>query len=48
MERRGGVTIGGGAKFYMAPAAYINTGMQVTYAKPSTTVSFIAGLGVEF
>lgn len=48
MERRGGVTIGGGAKFYLSPAAYINTGMQVTYAKPSTTVSFIAGLGVEF
>lgn len=48
MEHRGGVTIGGGAKFYLSPAAYINTGMQVTYAKPATTVSFIAGFGVEF
>lgn len=48
MEHRGGVTVGGGAKFYMSPAAYINTGMQVTYAKPSTTVSFLAGIGIDF
>jgi hypothetical protein len=48
MEHRGGVTIGGGAKFYMSPAAYINTGMQVTYARPSTTVSFLAGFGIDF
>ena len=47
-EHRGGATIGGGAKFYMSPAAYINTGMQVTYAKPSTTVSFLAGFGIDF
>lgn len=48
MDDRGGVTVGGGAKFYLSPSAYINTGMQVTYAKPSTTVSFIAGFGIDF
>jgi hypothetical protein len=47
-DYRGGVTGGGGAKFYVSANAYINTGMQVTYAKPATTVSFIAGFGFDF
>jgi hypothetical protein len=47
-DYRGGVTVGGGAKFYMTPQTYINTGMQVTHAKPSTTVSFLAGFGIDF
>ena len=47
-HHRGGVTAGGGAKFYVSANAYINTGMQVTYAKPATTVSFIAGFGFDF
>ena len=47
-DHRGGVTVGGGAKFYVSANAYINTGMQVTYAKPATTVSFIAGFGFDF
>lgn len=47
-EHRGGVTVGGGAKFYVSPNAYINTGIQVTYAKPATTVGFLAGIGVDF
>lgn len=47
-DYRGGVAVGGGAKFYVSPNAYINTGVQVTYAKPSTTVSFIAGIGFDF
>jgi opacity protein-like surface antigen len=47
-DRRVGVTIGGGSKFYVSPNAYINTGLQITRAKPSTTVSVLAGVGVEF
>lgn len=48
MEYRYGVTIGGGSKFYVSPNAYVNTGMQVTYAKPATTISVVAGFGVNF
>jgi hypothetical protein len=48
MEYRAGVTVGGGAKFYMSPNTYLNTGLQVTYAKPATTASFLAGFGVDF
>ena len=47
-ERRGGVSVGGGAKFYVSPNGYINTGVQVTYAKPATTVVVLAGFGFEF
>jgi opacity protein-like surface antigen len=47
-ERRIGFTIGGGSKFYVSPSAYINTGIQVTRAKPATTVSLLAGLGIDF
>ena len=47
-EHRGGVTVGGGAKFYASTNGYISTGMQVTYAKPATTVNFVAGFGFDF
>lgn len=47
-DHRVGFTVGGGAKFYFSPIAYVNTAIQVTRAKPSTTVSFLAGLGIEF
>jgi hypothetical protein len=42
------VTLGGGAKFYVSPNTYINTGIQVTYAKPAMTVGFLAGIGFDF
>ncbi len=45
---RGGVTAGGGAKFYLSPNGYINTALQITYAKPTSSVSFLAGFGLEF
>ncbi len=47
-EHRGGLMAGGGAKFYVSMNSYINTGMQLSWAKPSTTVTFLAGFGVEF
>ena len=45
---RVGFTIGGGSKFYVSPNAYINAGLQITRAKPSTTVTALAGIGIEF
>ena len=48
MDYRYGVTLGGGSKFYMSPSTYLNTGLQVTYAKPATTASFLVGFGVDF
>lgn len=47
-EYRGGATIGAGTKFYLSPNAYINTGAVWTYAKPATSISFIAGFGFDF
>ena len=47
-EHRAGFTIGGGSKFFVTPNAYINTAGQVTRAKPNTTVTVLAGIGVEF
>lgn len=47
-KHRGGATVGGGAKFYVSANAYINTGLQVSYAKPTTTVSLLAGFGFDF
>jgi opacity protein-like surface antigen len=47
-DRRAGFTIGGGSKFFVSPNAYINTGIQITRAKPSTTVSLLAGFGFDF
>jgi opacity protein-like surface antigen len=47
-DHRAGFSIGGGSKFYFSPSAYINTGIQVTRAKPSTTVTLLAGIGIDF
>lgn len=47
-ELRGGVTVGGGAKFYMSPNAFFNTGAIVTYSKPAATISLVAGFGIDF
>jgi opacity protein-like surface antigen len=47
-DHRVGFTVGGGAKFYVTPSAYLNTGMQLTRATPSTTISFVAGFGIDF
>ena len=47
-EMRGGVSINGGAKFYMTRQAFFNTGAIVTYSKPVGTVSFIAGFGYDW
>lgn len=45
---RGGVTVGGGAKFYMSKSAFFNAGAIGTYAKPAATISLIAGFGIDF
>ena len=37
-ELRPGVSIAGGAKIYLSPRAFINTGAIVTYSKPAATV----------
>jgi len=48
-ELRGGVSIAGGAKIYVSPRAFINTGTVITYSKPGTgTVNLIAGFGMDF
>lgn len=47
-DHRVGLTIGGGSKFYFSPSGYINTGILVTRAKPSTTVTLLAGIGIDF
>lgn len=45
---RSGVSLGFGSKFYVAPQAYINTGVQWTYARPAKTIAFYSGFGFEF
>lgn len=45
---RHGMTMGGGAKFFVSPSMYINTGAQWTYAKSVVSLAWIGGLGVEF
>jgi hypothetical protein len=47
-DYRAGISFGGGSKFYISPSAYVNAGVQLTYAKPAATVSLLAGFGVEF
>ena len=47
-ELRGGVTVGGGAKFYMSPNAFFNTGVIVTYSRPTATISLTTGFGIDF
>lgn len=46
--RRAGFTVGGGSKFFVSPSAYLNTAIHVTRARPNTTVTLLAGIGVEF
>jgi hypothetical protein len=48
IKYRSGVGLGVGSKFYVTPAAYINTGLQWTYARPAKTITFLSGFGVEF
>src|SRR5688500_9840821 len=48
IEYRSGVSLGVGSKFYVAPAAYINPGVQWTYTRPAKTITFYSGFGVEF
>jgi hypothetical protein len=43
-----GATAGIGTKVYVSSKSYFNAGFVVSRAKPSTTVSFIAGFGVDF
>ena len=43
-----GASFGGGAKFYMSPKTYLNTGAQFSLGDPFKTVTLLAGLGVEF
>lgn len=47
-QYRVGGTVNGGAKFYMTPSSYFNAGMVVSYARPTVTISFLGGLGIEF
>lgn len=47
VHRVGGIA-GVGAKFYMSPNAYFNTGVIASRAKPATTVSFVGGFGIDF
>jgi hypothetical protein len=47
-DYRGGVTAGGGTKIYVSQNAYLNAGILSTYAKPSTTVTFLVGFGFDF
>ena len=47
-DLRSGVSIGAGSKFYVSPQAYINTGVQWTYARPAKTLTLLGGFGVEF
>lgn len=48
IDYRSGVSLGVGSKFYVSPAAYINTGLQWTYTRPAKTITFFSGFGVEF
>ena len=45
---RAGAIAGVGTKLYVTPMAYFNTGLVMTQAKPSRTVSFTVGLGWDF
>jgi hypothetical protein len=45
---RAGVTAGAGAKIYMNENAFFNTGVIATYAKPASTISLLAGFGIDF
>lgn len=44
----GSLSIGAGTKLYMTPNTYVNTGILVTHSSPLKTVSFLAGIGIDF
>ena len=48
VDYAGGVSYGGGAKFFVSQKAYLNTGMQFTYGDRFKTAAFLAGFGLEF
>lgn len=45
---RVGVSAGAGAKIYMTQHAFFNAGALITYAKPVSTISLLAGFGMDF
>ena len=47
-EYRVGFTAATGAKIYMTRNTFFNTGVIATYSKPAATISFLAGLGIDF
>jgi opacity protein-like surface antigen len=47
-ETKGGVTYGGGAKFFLTRNAFFNAGAIGTYTKPARTISLVAGFGIDF
>lgn len=48
VEWRSGVTVGGGAKFYMSKNTFFNAAALATVSKPASTISLIAGVGIDF
>ena len=48
LEYRLGVTAGAGVKVYMSPNTFFNMGAIGSYARPSATLSFLAGFGLDF
>ena len=48
IDYRVGVTAGAGAKIYMTQNAFFNTGFIASYAKPASTLSLLAGFGIDF
>lgn len=45
---RPGLVLGGGAKWYVSPAVFIKTGAQFGVARPTRSISFVAGMGFDF
>jgi hypothetical protein len=43
-----GAIAGFGTKIYVSSKSFFNAGFTISHAKPATTASFIAGLGVDF
>lgn len=45
---RGGVVGAAGAKLYFSRNAFVNAGVNMTYANPSHTINMFAGIGIDF
>ncbi len=43
-----GLVFGGGAKLYFSPSVFANTTLLFTRSRPSTSVSWVGGLGIDF